>query len=76
MVKDKTDDLRVANTTSRVEEGFGIRVSMLRREDESGCNAAEVLCVCVCVCSTKQRERERESFRQSFNVKGDNTSII
>ena len=24
MVKDTTDDLRVANTTSRVEEGFGI----------------------------------------------------
>ena len=24
MAKDKTDDLRVANTTSRVEEGFGI----------------------------------------------------
>ena len=26
MVKDKTDDLRVANTTSRVEEGFGTRL--------------------------------------------------
>ena len=47
---------------------------LLRREDESGCNAAEVLCVCVCVRSTKQREGERKSLRQSFNVKGDNTS--
>ena len=32
MVKDKTDDLRVANTTSRVEEGFEIRVSETSRE--------------------------------------------
>ena len=32
MVKDKTDDLRVANTTSRVEEGFRIRVSETSRE--------------------------------------------
>ena len=32
MVKDNTDDLRVANTTSRVEEGFEIRVSETSRE--------------------------------------------
>ena len=32
MVKDKTDDLRVVNTTSRVEEGFGIQVSGTSRE--------------------------------------------
>ena len=30
--KDKADDLRVANTTSRVEEGFGIWVSETSRE--------------------------------------------
>ena len=39
---------------------------MLRRDDESGCNAAEVLSVCVCVHSAKQRERELET---KFNVK-------
>ena len=32
MVKDTTDDLRVANTTSRVEEGFGKRLSETSRE--------------------------------------------
>ena len=32
MVKDMTDDLRVANTTSRVEEGFGKRLSETLRE--------------------------------------------
>ena len=32
VVKDKTDDLRVVNTTSRVEEGFGIQVSGTSRE--------------------------------------------
>ena len=32
VVKDKTDDSRVVNTTSRVEEGFGKRVSETSRE--------------------------------------------
>ena len=32
MVKDTTDDLRVANTTSRVEEGFGKQLSETSRE--------------------------------------------
>ena len=41
---------------------------LLRREDESGCNAAEVLCLCVCVRSKKQREIERE-LETEFNVK-------
>ena len=44
-----------------------------RREDESGCNAAEVLCVCVCVHSTKQREGERV-LETELTVRGDNTS--
>ena len=32
VVKDKTEDLRVANTTSSLEEGFGIRLSETSRE--------------------------------------------
>ena len=32
LAKNKADDLRVANTTSRVEEGFGKRLSETSRE--------------------------------------------